>query len=553
MELHVPRLDETLGVNSLQWSADGVLAIATYSNVVLYVPDPVALFKNHKPEFSRVHSVDLDTIPLPPGIEEHLASFSARRPVTDLSWSPSGMSGARGCLLAVLSSRGDVLVLESRGRPTQGAWKFRINIYDVLDLSSATHCISWSGPIASDRCWPKAVLALGAENSIYLLDTYDNVFDPRSDPVKVNGLPVLLRWNYPHLAVVFSDNSVSVFNDETKSIEELVSPSRFLVQDVFWVSDQLIVVQPHKVTPPVVHFESATPVFGLVSSKSSMAILTQDCHVHSPEMSFWYPLSRELTKRTKEGFETCVTGAAMHPLGNMIAILMTSWPTDDWRAPIPSQLASRLVLVMLPSNRTWSAVDGALSILWLENILGKTHHIESPENLVSGQNLEQSLWLLARSFDRERVQLWDGDDGALSRMRRQIASLVLKSAETDLSLCSTEEDKACIASYRAIIGETEEENTIKLDGSFFEEEFSFGTTNNVTEIVSTQGRCWKRCSLTLLPILDLDTRVSEDEQFTSLTSELHNSPLVGTILRAFDYCVYTGSRWYKRQLNADSA
>lgn len=555
MELEIPRLDETLGINSLQWSADGVLAIATHSNVVLYVPDAMSLFTRHKPEFSRVHIVDLDSIPLSPYLDDHMASLSARRPITDISWSPSGQTQARGCFLAVLSSRGDALIFESRGKPTLGTWTPRINISELLKLTSELHCIHWSSRVYSDKFWPQAVLAVGSENKIHLVDTGDNSFEPRIEPVELEGSPVLLRWNYPRLAIVFSNNSVAVYDDKTKHITQVMSGSRLLVQDVFWVSDQLIVVQPNKITPGPVSFDFdfAGPAFGLTFSEKQFAILTQDANIYSSDMDFWRPVMDQLAKKKLQGSTTRLTGFSLHPFGGLLAILLNSSPSNDWRAPIPSQLSSKLVLIALGGPRGWSVIDGAPSTLWLEQIISQNSVLSLSEWLQDEKepcvNFELALRQLARSLDKQRFQLWKGEKEAELNIRAQVASLVVKFAELDPSLNATDEDKACVASYRTVLSCEQEDQVMKLQGSFFEEKFIFKNADAPAEIVSVEGRRWKRCASTLLPILGMDTRVSEDEQYTSLTPESHNSPLVGAILRAFDYCIYTGSRWYLRQFN----
>uniref|UniRef100_A0A0L0NUV2 Transcription factor IIIC 90kDa subunit N-terminal domain-containing protein n=1 Tax=Candidozyma auris TaxID=498019 RepID=A0A0L0NUV2_CANAR len=62
---------------------------------------------------------------------------------------------------------------------------------------------------------------------------------------------------------------------------------------------------------------------------------------------------------------------------------------------------------------------------------------------------------------------------------------------------------------------------------------------------SESSHAWRRCDLTMLPILSLDNKTDELEVFVYSTPGSNDSELATTLQEELDYCIYTGNRTFK--------
>lgn len=76
------------------------------------------------------------------------------------------------------------------------------------------------------------------------------------------------------------------------------------------------------------------------------------------------------------------------------------------------------------------------------------------------------------------------------------------------------------------------------------ESFLLDNSENLNSdyIISKSGHGWKRCDLTLLPILDLSNGSDELEKHSYLSTESHGSLIIASMFDSISYCIYTGTR-----------
>jgi hypothetical protein len=65
----------------------------------------------------------LDKFPVTNDLEFSVGATSSEYIITDIAWSPTGISRDRGCILAAVTSRHEVLVFEPRGNPVSNRWQ----------------------------------------------------------------------------------------------------------------------------------------------------------------------------------------------------------------------------------------------------------------------------------------------------------------------------------------------------------------------------------------------------------------------------------------------
>lgn len=95
--------------------------------------------------------------------------------------------------------------------------------------------------------------------------------------------------------------------------------------------------------------------------------------------------------------------------------------------------------------------------------------------------------------------------------------------------------------------EVDDSATISIKTQFLTESFQAGGTSR-DEIISLTNHKWKRCNLTLFPMLQLNHRTSELGGFDYIIDLFGDeSWLLKDILKYFDFCIYTGNRTFRKK------
>lgn len=104
------------------------------------------------------------------------------------------------------------------------------------------------------------------------------------------------------------------------------------------------------------------------------------------------------------------------------------------------------------------------------------------------------------------------------------------------------------ANFYGKSGVSYEERTISFTTDFVSESFTLTKDSQFEElIVSNSGHKWSRCALTLLPLLDFNTKTDELGRFNYLetSKDIPSDSLTFGLLTTLDFCIFTGNKLYK--------
>lgn len=282
-EIRIPRTTVSSSTNGLRWSDDGQLALVTGASVTILSP---SVIKSQEAGDVKKMDEQYDTTRTL-AIEEKqhflegktmandealsIGGASSDHVVTDVCWSPTGISLRRGCLLAALTTRNEVFIYEPKGNPGLGRWRQLYSLNNALmgdlgldqpSLKDAEvrqlriHSICWTRacPVKGSK-WGTSFLLLGSESgglALYRVDSlaslqfvqHSQVFD---NSRWITNLEVS-EWiqaseesksRHAFVAVTTSDNAVEirrlVYDPPTESVTwdtdnpatQVLPPSRF--------------------------------------------------------------------------------------------------------------------------------------------------------------------------------------------------------------------------------------------------------------------------------------------------------------------------------------
>lgn len=588
MEIKIPRVDVTPGINGAQWSADGDIAVATTSNIFILSPDNET--QQDWVQTSTEAGTECTSGATSNSSESATAAITAEAtipkigvvdPYIAIGWSPSGMSNNRSCYLAGLKSSGLFTIYHNDKRPLGGTWTVRWRpgtpIFSVKSFA-------WSPRVpTSASLWGCCFLALATENMIYVFKVEDDDFGMFQTLETSMFYAKAMKW-CPYLtdklvlAVVSNDNAVYKIKiplelkDRISIPPSLLSASRFLTS-IYWIDEMLIVYQPGKIylflkdtLVPKVHQTSLfLPVTGLVNLKnpggsSDWILFTSNGKSFSIAETPWVNTIRKFLNHGSDCNYTII-GACQHEITNLYAIAYMVHMQGAWRFPIPSTESIRLKIGNLKANGwQYHAISGSpRSRLWLRHF---QNNIQAPR-ISSGFTIIEhvrtmtlasfryqfSAFALDSKLDLLRQRVQQGDKEAKDIIRTSLARLVVAFGQSvDASSLHTY-DRAVYRSYQVVLNEEQDDNVpvdlIGISGNFFEEIFDF-SSKNMSEIVSTGGRIWRRCAITLLPLLT--PRTLEVDGYASIdVSILPASSIIALpMLQAIDFCIFTGGRWCSR-------
>lgn len=138
-EVKVERTTSNSFNNALKWSDDGQIALVNGQVVNVYSPDAAKAKQEGRPDElydeTRTASIEeiqedvFDGLVLEQDEAFSVGATTNDYVVTDVCWSPTGMSQTKSCLLGVLTSKNEVLVYESPGLSPSKKWKEVSNLH----------------------------------------------------------------------------------------------------------------------------------------------------------------------------------------------------------------------------------------------------------------------------------------------------------------------------------------------------------------------------------------------------------------------------------------
>lgn len=297
-EIRLPRTTVSSVHDALRWSDDGQLALVSGTSVTILSPSVTKSLETsdeHKVDeqydTTNTISIDekvyfLDGKVLDNDEELSIGGTSSEHVITDVRWSPSGISIWRGCLLAALTTRNELFIYESTGNPGVGKWVQRVDMnrlllsdlhldsYGLDDESSPPlkdayirsirfHSMSWTKACPTKLSkWGTSFLLLGTEDGgviIYSVDPETGVvFKSRTQLYEqtdwITGIETSEWWsesgtNNAWVTVTNSTNEVKVAKlcyDVTaesvywgaEGIYSILGPSRFYISVQNWYLDR---------------------------------------------------------------------------------------------------------------------------------------------------------------------------------------------------------------------------------------------------------------------------------------------------------------------------
>lgn len=188
-EIKLPRTLVSVPGDALKWSDDGQLALCSGPYATIMVPSIAKSREepakgDEQYDIARTDSIEInpdyaEQLPMATDEKFSMGASTTEHVITDLAWSPTGMSSRRGCLLAVLTSKNEAFVYEPCGNPGLNNWtvKYSLNQLLIEDLGVAgkqelsnydfsklrIHSIVWSRPVKGSTKWGTSFLLLGME------------------------------------------------------------------------------------------------------------------------------------------------------------------------------------------------------------------------------------------------------------------------------------------------------------------------------------------------------------------------------------------------------
>lgn len=356
-----------------------------------------------------------------------------------------------------------------------------------------------------------------------------------------------IRWMGNRIMAGLSDNSVWYIDDiQSRNAIKLTGPSRFKIFDMAFVSDQFAAVSSSSclrgfdletgnetVTDlPVGHNFYLVPMRDTdsVSIISNLGLAyVVDLKLTSPTLTpnqiirphleakykKWNDVWNELGK-----YETTlnINGVALSPDGYSLSIIYDI-ERVSLKYIIPSQRHYSIMFV--PLCNKWKISNDACGMAWYQTYtIYKTAGLpfSNDDDAISDDDIKQSFDTdmefsdyLSKYFEDPRLSqlrfncFIDSSDDRCVNIFRQ---LILKYAMAKKDTLSNPIDIACIESLAKVLGtsvdiSSEETRNLQISGDYITQTFDFneGTADLIT---SKEGNSWKRCSVTLLPLLSTD-------------------------------------------------
>ena len=409
------------------------------------------------------------------------------------------------------------------------------------------HAMEWSPH--------KNVIAAGNEMGevvLFRLDSATNVISHEAT-IHLDGCGqqwfTHLCWVGDRIFVTFSDNSVWCITDiESKKVIRIKSASRFKIFDVAFASDRFVTISSSAylycfdlvkgtetvIDLPIGHNFYLVPIRDTttVSIISNLGLVFMvDLAATDPSLAPNQMIRSELENKYKKWndvwnelgkYETTmnINGVALSPDGYSVAI-MYDIERVSLKYIIPSQ--RHYSIMFIPLCTEWKISPEASGMAWYQ-----THEIYETAGLqFSNENAAISDDDIEQSFDTN-LEFQDYlkhyfEDSRLSQLRFNcfldntdvrcvniFRKLILKYAIAKKDTIQNPIDIACIESLGKALGipvnmSSTETQKLQIKGDFITQTFDFGS-GTVDSITSEEGNVWRRCSVSLLPLLTINLK-----------------------------------------------
>lgn len=517
---------------NLVWARDGTLYITSYPDICIGQPT----YRKEVGNNSK-HLFHIKEYPL---IVENKFEFDSTARNTLLSSQP--ISFARlvrpspcDSLLAVLNSNLNVHVYREQ--------KLVCNLDESekhLEQRSY-HCMEWS---PDGSC-----LAIGNESGeviVYAIQRANDgsvSFAPKRTFLLTSSLPspwvTYICWKGDEIVAFLDDNSIHLIDDrQVESVKQARGSSRFKIVDYCVMGDFLLFtdschfnklnlksgeLSSLTIGPgdefSIVPLQNARKVI-LISNKTSCQVkidsdwtlIPDDIIAPHLERKFrrWSAVNNELSKYEST---LLIYGISLSPDGYSVAI---NYSME--RVSMKYKIASehQMYITFIPLYESWSITQKATGLAWYQTYkiyqsLLPSFESQNREDTHARCDIHMPMELYIKTFlsstEMNNLRFFNliEEHPSIKPFRKAIFDYaVARSSELTNAI-----DKASVQSLAAILGfpSPVEAGIVELRSPFITETFNFEKNGAQEPIISEQQHAWKRCAVTLLPILTTKVKV----------------------------------------------
>lgn len=442
------------------------------------------------------------------------------------------------------------------------------------------HCMEWSPDGDS--------LAVGNENGEVIVYNVPRVTDGSATftPKRtfqmggdIAGTWVVhICWRGDDILAFLDDNSIYLINlGLNRSLKRVKDSSRFKIVDYCVKESTLLYTdschfnrldlqsgQSDSVTLGpgdefrIVPLQKTNKVI-LISNKSSCQVKLEDEMMLMPdsviapqlERKFkrWSAVNNELGKHEST---MLIYGISLSPDGYSVAI---NYSME--RVSMKYKIASehQMYITFIPLCESWSISQNATGLAWYQTYQIYQCSLPSFESLSGEDNrakcdvnmpLESYIKMLLSSNEMNNLRF-------LNFIEERPSVKPFRSAIFEYAVARSSEitnliDKASVQSLASILGHSSpvKAETIEFKSEFISETFDFEKNGAQDPIISEQQHEWKRCALTLLPILTTKVKVCpiSNQRIIDIGSDIYNDYgwFTRTLLEVLkDESIYSGT------------
>lgn len=517
---------------NLSWARDGTLFITSYPDICIGHPIYRKEVKNNSKNLFHIKEYPLEF--------DNKFEFDSTNQNILLNSQPISFArilrpSPNDALLAVLTSNLNVFLYKKQNLVCN------IDEQDKNLEQRSYHCMEWS---------PKGErLAVGNENGEVVVfkirrEASGGVqYETERTFNLSSGLPsswvVQIIWNGCGILAILDDNSIySITMAATEPIRRIRGSSRFKIVDCCVMDDSLLFtdscyfnkldLRSEEITSlclgpsdefRIVPLRKERKVI-LLSNKSSCQMklegglrLTPD-DIIAPylERKFrrWSAINNELSKYEST---LLIYGISLAPDGYSVAIIY-----GIERVSMKYRIASehQVYISFIPLSDSWSISQAATGLAWYQTY--QIYQCSLPistkqgEERVSGEcDVNQPLDVYLRSF-LESTEMNDlrflnfiEENPSIEPFRRAIFEYAVARS----SSITNPIDKASVQSLATVLGCRSPVmiGVVEFKSELTTETFNFGVSGGSDSILSEQQHTWRRCAVTLLPILTTKVKV----------------------------------------------
>lgn len=569
----------------LSWSEDGTLYFNTIPELTVGQPLYNKNMKRSSKDLFHLTSIDF------PMMDNKLEFEDSRDNILLNSQPQSYIRMCQPCpcnssLIAAITNNGNVIIYHN--------YKPTLNMdQEGRTLQERTyHSFAWDVK--------GATLAVGNESNeiiLFAIDIGTNTYSSKTVKLdRIDGWVTRVIWNDFGLIGASSNNAVYFIQDLDKqepTTMAILPASRFKINDILLIEQIAFVSVCGNIFKINVSTGQRTniavdptceylfiPLFInneviLLSNKAShiVKLLDDDIILYPDNIIFpylekkrqkWQELGNQYNKYE---IDFSIYGLALSSDQYSVAIAY-SIQRVSFKYKIASE--NKFNVIFIPLYENWSLSSRGSGMLWFQtyNIYGK----QLPVTQINSTTITED-----GNFDREKLDCNLNTDlefidylnilvkktPIIERMFQNMIEpdsisivlfrkSILRYAEAHKDKLISPIDKLCVESLFEIlqkesIFEIKNDETIVIKGEFIEQTFNIIGNSNPQIIKSIEGNSWRRCSLTLLPLLTTNTKIcpASNQRIINIKKDTQNDYgwFTRTLLEFFyDKSPYTGSK-----------